>query len=296
MNCVNRASRLTEKGLESASFVRSLNCLFTCLALGWNSIRSSVIQYMTPIRDKFVIEHSETTYKIRLGCLRGLLDAYQSTNTPRNPASDCEPGFFELATLPVIRTLLEDMSNDVPQESLTLLVDIPGSILSWVGNYKSVYTELALKGLGESSANLELTTLLDLAMVSFVCRRCYRRQIRWPHVLSHRCFRDRSRVERGSNYDVIAWQQTHSDHDASYRGEDFAAFDDHVEVTRDIIFVCGLVPDTATYQDMEEAGSRIACSLCAADSFGRRQLFDWQAAVSRSSHFITPYVLDRTRI
>ncbi|TBU45784.1 hypothetical protein BD309DRAFT_955402 [Dichomitus squalens] len=262
MSSVNRASKLTDKG--------------------WKSIRTSVVQYMTPIHDRYLKARTELTYRLRLGRLRDLLDDYHHSNTPRTPSSDCEPGFCELATLPAIQTLLQDRSSDVVQELQILPVDFPSLMISWTEHHRNVFVELALRGLGESSASLELDTLLDLALVSFVCKRCHRRQLRWPHLLSHRCFRDRSEVHPKSVYEVLASHQMQSDHDAPYRGEELAVFDDHVAVTHSIISLCGLAPDTATYKDVEDAGATLVCWLCMSESPGQCQVFDWQTAIRHS--------------
>ncbi|KAI1795639.1 hypothetical protein LXA43DRAFT_991437 [Ganoderma leucocontextum] len=262
LGCVNRPSKLTEKG--------------------WKSIRPSIIQYMVPLREKYFQECREKVYRAGLAHLRQALDAHQSNDVPRTAALDCEPGFFELATMPAFQAILRDgQSNDVKEEAIATQLDIHNLVDSWTDYYKNVFTELALKGLGECSATLDLSNLLNLAVVCFACTRCKRRRLRWPHVLAHRCFRDMSTSMVHYGIEPSFLVHTRSSHDVPYRGEELVRFDDHLAVARSIISLCGLAPDTATYADMEVSGARLVCWCC--PIITKRMVFDWKAAIQHST-------------
>ncbi|PIL35923.1 hypothetical protein GSI_01583 [Ganoderma sinense ZZ0214-1] len=262
LGSVNRPSKLTDKG--------------------WKSIRSSVIQHMVPLREKYCQELKQQATQARIRYLRKTLDARQSNGVPRTAESDREPGFFELAMMPAFQTLLRDESTDVRDEAIAAQLDLPGLIETWTNYYKSVFVELTLLGLGESSTTLDLVNLLDLAIVHFRCTRCKRRQLRWPHVLSHRCFRDTSAsLMRYVSVDPSFVGYTRFNHDAPYRGEELARFDDHLEVARDIIRLAGLAPDSATYADMQAVGTRFLCRGCPIST--KKTAYDWQAAIQHST-------------
>ncbi|EJF65483.1 hypothetical protein DICSQDRAFT_152678 [Dichomitus squalens LYAD-421 SS1] len=261
MSSVNRASKLTEKG--------------------WNIIRTSIVQYMTSVRDKY---RAEASYRKYLKRFQNLFDAYQSSNTPRTQEWDYEPGFFDLATSPAIRGLLEDGSGNITQDFHNFYVHMSDFAKTWKDHYWNIFTQLAVKGLGKFSASLEQDTLLNLAIVSFVCKRCHQRQLRWPHLLSHRCFRDRSRIEPKGTNELLAAQHVRSDHDARYRGEELVVFDDHNIVTRTIVSLCGFTPELATCYEMndQDVSVRLVCSLCPTEGLEKWQVFDWQAAIQHS--------------
>lgn len=234
---------------------------------------------MVPICEKYHQERRQQVAKARLAHLRNALDSRLSNGEPRTAESDREPGFFDLATMPEFQALLRDESDDTEDETIDRRLD--GLIETWTNYYRNVFAELALVGLGEFSAALDLFNLLDLAIVHFACTRCQRRQLRWPQVLSHRCFRDRSITQAlcvGGDRSFIDFLR--SSHDMPYRGQEVARFDDHLEVAREIIALAGLSPESATYQDMEASGARFVCRGCPISTM--RTAYDWQAAVRRT--------------
>nr|VWO97245.1 Ketoreductase CTB6 (EC (Cercosporin toxin biosynthesis cluster protein 6) [Ganoderma boninense] len=260
---VNRPSKLTDKG--------------------WKSIRPSIIQFIVPLLEKYRQELKDQATQARIRYLRKALDIRQSNGACRTAESDREPGFFELAMMPAFQTLLRDESTDARDEVIAAKFDVNSLIETWTNYYRGVFAELALLGLGESPTTLDLANLLDLAIVHFTCTRCKRRQLRWPHVLSHRCFRDKSTSLAhyvGSYYHFFLGA-TRSNHDAPYRGEELASFDDHLEVARDIIMLAGLAPDRATYADMEASGARFFCRGCPIST--KKMAYDWQAAIRHAT-------------
>ncbi|TBU37590.1 hypothetical protein BD309DRAFT_984213, partial [Dichomitus squalens] len=168
MSSVNRPSKLTEKGTES----------------GWNLIRTSIVQYMTPFRNKYIREQAEILEtptreatpvvdpfeimpKTRLEHFESSLDVYHRANSPRTSSSDCQPGFFELATLPGMQAaLLQDTSSDVVQEFQTSPVDLSSLIISWTDHHRNVFTELALLGLDAPYRGEELGMFDDHVAVT----------------------------------------------------------------------------------------------------------------------------------
>ncbi|KAM5534544.1 hypothetical protein V8D89_011748 [Ganoderma adspersum] len=277
LGSVNRPFKLTDKGM----FIHRLIIVYPLIhQIGWKSIRPSVIQYMVPIGEKYHQERKEQVVQARVAYLRKALDARQSIGVPRTAASDREPGFFELATMPGFQALLRDESGDVGDKAIAMQLDLHSLIETWTNYYRNVFAELALVGLGEFSVTLDLANLLDLAIVHFACTRCQRRQLRWPHVLSHRCFRDRS-IPVYVGVDRCFIDYIRSNHDAPYRGQELARFDDHLKVARNIIGLAGFPPERATYDDMQNSGARFECRGCPVST--NRTAYDWQAAIQHST-------------
>ena len=281
LGSVNRASKLTDKGT-------STHCLdvvhILTYRIGWKAIRPSIIQHIVPLRAKYLQERKEKVFQDRLRYLRQALDARQSHNIPRTAASDCEPGFLALATMPAFQTLLRDEPADAETEDIAIQLGLHALVESWTDYCKGFFTRLALQGLGGDAAglSLDLANVLDLAVVYFACTRCKRRQLRWPHVLAHRCFRDKSTSLMHPAVQPSFKAYMRFDYDAPYRGEELAKFDNHLEVARSIIRLTDLQPGTATYADMETSGARFVCWRC--PILTKRTVFDWQAAVRRTLH------------
>ncbi|TBU33738.1 hypothetical protein BD311DRAFT_735961 [Dichomitus squalens] len=207
MSSVNRPSKLTEKGTES----------------GWNLIRTSIVQYMTPFRNKYIREQAEILEtptreatpvvdpfeimpKTRLEHFESSLDVYHRANSPRTSSSDCQPGFFELATLPVMQAaLLQDTSSDV----------------SWTLSSISHSSPLSASAVIHGNCAGQISLPIDAPVTS---------------------------QENARNPSMSY---------APYRGEELGMFDDHVAVTHAIISLGGFAPDTATHKDVEEAGISI---------------------------------------
>ena len=120
LGSVNRASKLTDKGT-------STHCLdvvhILTYRIGWKAIRPSIIRHIVPLRAKYLQGRKEKVFQDRLRYLRQALDARQSHNIPRTAASDCEPGFLALATMPAFQTLLRDEPADAETEDIAIQLE-----------------------------------------------------------------------------------------------------------------------------------------------------------------------------
>ncbi|TBU45774.1 hypothetical protein BD309DRAFT_1068016 [Dichomitus squalens] len=281
---------------------------------GWKHIRQSIVDFVAPLRlvyarnrltrvcearlasIRMTEEKLVSMYRTRLRYLRELLDSCQLAEDRRTAESDLKPGFAEFADIPEIKSLVRNEMDDItPNDFLALQGRLADLIVSWTDHWQAVFIQKALAAGELDDIITPTTSLLDLAIVSFVCQSCRQTQLRWPYVLAHRCFRQIPTVfsvgrrKTHGTYSRAVWGLVRHNNDAPFEGGQHAIFSRHVAITRAVIAACGLDASTATYGEMENCGARLVCSFCSIHdrlAEGKYGVFAWQAAIyhSISSH------------
>lgn len=214
----------------------------------------------------------------RLNILHDVISAREDLQGRRTAKSDIQAGFSDLALAPQFQALAEAPSTtEITRADFEALQDtIPALAAEWFAERKA---EL----LPKVEAVLKAPNGVDplsLAIVTFHCASCEREDLRWPNILAHKCV-------RGSTYIGAPYKRALSTVCAK-KGQRFPwrdrknvfSISPKVAAARSVVAACGLDPDMATHEEMDECEARLVCTACSADPMVQcREALDWWRAV-----------------
>lgn len=275
---VSRATKLTDKGKPARPPPTTYR---SHRRAGWATIRGFVVEYVQNVKSqRLTKERTDLLYR-RLWSLKDTVYAVQHAKW----SSDCKDrvyaAFADCAYIPEVRAIIKDTPGSVKKQTIKAKLQdvLPGLIDRWVEDRRSELVTLLRTKLGEDAAAARVPEPLQLAIASFKCLVCSADRLRWPEIVEHQCryLKD----PKGDLYDqsLNTFLQRET---ADRRFPGIRCIDMHsrVELTRDIISVCGADPDTVTHAEMEASAVRLACRRCA--TFAKQEIFDWNGAVSLS--------------
>lgn len=226
----------------------------------------------------------------RMGLLRAAFSDHRKEtgrlDRLRTMADACEPEAGDLAYLPEFREVIEAPAEvDVSRETFAqLMMPWPQLVARWTGERKAEFERLMLPALKGTLA-VAAKDILDLAVATFSCYKCWGVRLRWPAVLNHPCFRPQS---QGPSEDAVGTEFDRAVYTTRSYWDVFsikpACVGVHFSRTRSTIRVCGQDPDTVTWETMQADSARLMCKLCS--TVDRCQIFDWVAAVSGFGNFL----------
>ncbi|KAI9068287.1 hypothetical protein FKP32DRAFT_175704 [Trametes sanguinea] len=264
----------------------------------WNGMQAALTDLMNRMRACRLRDEWMAAVRSRLQWLHEVvidynLDVGRKKGTAAG--SDLRVEFSDVALFHEVRTLLEaPPADDVKKESIAKLCDemLPTLQERWIQEHQPHFDDLVKQTPRASS--LSENALATLAIVTFDCKQCRCKSMRWPHVLAHNC-------ERALIATPIRWitYKKDSENPPSYTDILASFCHEHQltppcrpelslkvrfapESTEDMIRACGYDPLTATYAELRDCGVRLYCSVCAVPSVGYAETYNWQNATCHS--------------
>ncbi|KAL1942082.1 hypothetical protein VTO73DRAFT_6612 [Trametes versicolor] len=273
---LGRMSRYTLHRLEALKVVRKAQKL---TENAWRSIRQEVVDYVEGVRTARLAHERHQLICERLNILHDVITAREDFKGRRTAKSDIQAGFADLALAPQFQALAEAPSTtEITRADFEALQDtIPALAAEWFAERKA---EL----LPKVEAVLKAPDGIDplsLAIVTFHCASCEREDLRWPNILAHKCV-------RGSTYIGSPYKRALSTVCAK-KGQRFPwrdrknvfSISPKVAAARSVVAACGLDPDMATHEEIDECEARLVCTACSADPMVQcREALDWWRAVA----------------
>lgn len=253
---------------------------------GWDPIHKPILQFIEEVRAKRLETEYRTMVTTRLTCLKSSFYRYtHGEMLQRQERRVVHAGIADCAFIPEIRTVLEDTSPDVSNESVLASLDVilPDLVARWTRDREAEFAALAVEAFGDYDA-ARTAAPLDLAIALFVCTGlCYSRPIlRYPQTVQHRCFR--IRVDASTDrFDQAVISNT-GQNPCTIAGTNLR---DHIHMdkmrsaidyAREVIIACGYDPDRVTFAEMEACQVRLRCRICAKVS--KQVIYSWKFAVS----------------
>lgn len=237
---------------------------------------------MENYKDACLREERAELIRSRLRDLREVVNAIELGRQGRRTAeSETLPKFADVALMQEIRLLAEAPNNvTVSQEDLhqACVEHLPGFIQSWQTKCTLELGHMMAVRLGRpwDVASPRPLDVLNLAVAWFRCDRC-QRNFRYPGVLAHLCLR----TPYGNVTDASIWEWEHIK-DNIHKDDHFddpyernvalvsrlrpwsakalrPAPDEDLLALRSIVEACGLDPESATAQNMDEVDARVTC-------------------------------------
>ncbi|KAI0820028.1 hypothetical protein BC628DRAFT_1498125 [Trametes gibbosa] len=246
---------------------------------GWRTIREELLEFMESVRTGRLARERAKVLQDRFEILYAVVSDYESAQPSerRSATSELQAKFADLATMPQFKALVEaPIETEVTvRDFVHLQSSIPSLKAEWLEARK---TEL----LSQAEGLPEVASPLLLAMVAFKCISCARADLRWPNILAHKCTRDR-RYGWSPYTSQMALRSVcmPKGEDLPWRGSELTFCKDDVQVRRSVITACGLDPDTATHEDMDQREARLVCTACSPDILvACKAAYDWKQAIT----------------
>ncbi|KAH9895116.1 hypothetical protein C8Q73DRAFT_646031 [Cubamyces lactineus] len=279
-------SKLTRERLEKFRALKPVRKVDPLTDREWQMIQGEVVKFMQQMRADRIEDERKVLFVRRLRIWKRIVDAYEESLGSRNPTSDLQAIFSDLALMPQVRNLIliPDISDaDLEVRLLELRDSIPQMQAQWYHECEQQLSSLV--GADETvAAQRAGISPASMAVVTFICckRGCQREGLRWPNILAHRCGRGASYTpERGDSTYQYAVMALCGDREYPwhYRPPFIARIVSQAAQGR--FRLCGRDPCAMSYADLEEQGVRLYCKICAVPVVGYMEVYDWESAVSR---------------
>lgn len=245
---------------------------------GWENIRDDVVQFMQQVRTERLIRERRVLLCSRLKLLSEFIAEYESSEGPRTAETDWQPHFADVAMHPTFRALADapDATQITKEDFVAVSDEIPVFMKSWFAERQAEFVSMAAQAVD----TLEDASLLTLAISTFGCQRCRRKDLRWPGVLSHACARSSQYSYSGNGEDDVGYRNVISRDGqiGMWTGMSLFVFNPNLKEARAVITACGKNPDRVSYEEMEACGVRLVCKGCRRTP-EHYEVFDWKSGV-----------------
>ncbi|KAI0645556.1 hypothetical protein C8Q79DRAFT_910119 [Trametes meyenii] len=246
---------------------------------GWQSIKQDLLTHMERVREDRLESEREELIHTRLGFLCDIFTEYEDSLGHNTTPTELRAGFSDIAMMAPFRELVEAPSSQevTPQDFRKLYRAIPDAMAAWYDNRESEFLDL----IPDVIEMPDWTSLFELATVAFECRECDRTDMRWPAVLAHKCGRTFHYYLSDFYVSVVA--SVSMEHGVrgvwNPEGNVFQFSERRANLAREVIKACGLEPNVATHEEMDQCRARLVCMRCSPSAKGFRGAYDWTRAV-----------------
>ncbi|KAI0779425.1 hypothetical protein C8Q74DRAFT_689905 [Fomes fomentarius] len=247
---------------------------------GWQQIRKDVVDYIDKLRTRRLNQERHTLLCARLTKLAEVVTEWEHAQGPRSADTDWHPNFADFACTSAFRALIEaPTETDVTKQHFLQLVDQLHELRNtWLEQRRAEFEAKVPEELVQQGVSP-----LSLASVSFNCKSCIRRGLRWPQILSHACARSTSRYFLEDTEQQLRQALAVTCRRVGLLPVWLAdshktfTFQPPLEGTIAAIRACGRDPATASYEEMETCGVRLICRSCP-PPHSHYEVFDWKDA------------------
>jgi len=248
----------------------------------WSNIKQPLFDILKEIRrERLKVEHHNRLRK-RANVVVGLLKAY----TLERPVNDIIPGPADICEMDEFKAVIKDTPDDVEvsQDAFEHAMGrLPQLITEWRSAKDAELVRIMKASTALAPSEPQLTSQpgsdrmqLERATTLFECKQCGT-TVSYPRILMHHCTHSYS----WHNHDVddprsILWEIL-LDVPWNLGGKVGVKVQGKV-IASQIVQSCGLDPDTASSQEMDELDARFECVKCFSDKSGR-YIMGWRMAV-----------------
>ena len=201
--------------------------------------------------------------------------AYRSPDTRRSAELDQSPHLLDLAMMSEFRDILdvpEGADLSILDDSDAMRAKFDAASTTWREDCKNQLTAMVRQSLAVPD---DISDPLTLAMALFSCDSCGRGNLTYPGVVSHICLRSNivCSVETYVSTAKTYWHPTTLR--SPWSISPVSVSDDGIALMRPILEACGLDPDRATHQDVENCAAQIICTGCSRSTYKTMQDGEW---------------------
>ena len=242
---------------------------------------------MEEMRALRIKDERKALFMHRLRIWKRIVREYEDSLGPRNPTSDLQAIFSDLALMPPVRDLIliPDISDaHLEAELLKLRDTIPQMQEQWYHECEQQLSSLVRTNETAAAQRAGISPA-SLAVITFTCWNpgCEREGLRWPNILAHRCGRGVSYTSKRGSRTYQKAVMTLCD-SRTYPWHYCPPFIARVvsKAAQDRLRLrSGCDPYAMSYAAVQDAGVRLYCTRCAVPSVGYLEVYDWESAVSR---------------
>ena len=254
-----------------------------------DTCNSPLLEFLRDARPVRLRREYATRVWERLSCLKSILLEYRSTHWA--PGAYARPS-ATLADLALDQTIQTIIHGEPAQKELggirsklaEAFPDVRQSLEQAAMDQYTQFTRAALSG----SPAVNSDRPLELAIVTFSCKHCSDKALRWPTVMLHRCSRIAAeRNHYGNLYrehltNFVRKMPCHVLDKRTLPPQDFLVYRPGLICAREIVALCGFNPDVATAEEVDTCDMRLRCKMCA--TLTKQEIFGWRDAVSHLYH------------
>ncbi|KAL0567953.1 hypothetical protein V5O48_014033 [Marasmius crinis-equi] len=233
----------------------------------WNSALPELVKLMEKTRKYLVRKQRKSTFKNRLMLITTVLESHSQ----RFP-NEILPSPVDICSIPKVKAMIdeEDLNAYTTLELFAELADeLPGLCHEWRASKRNELAGLLPAGSDASR--------LSLAKTFFKCADCTVEPISYPRILIHECMRTLRFGFRNRDDDDAAIFKALDSEPWNVDGNRVGYYPDAEKVAIPIIRACGMHPDIATPEDLDQAAPWLECPLCR--SARGRVVFKWRKAI-----------------
>lgn len=261
----------------------------------WDSIKQPLIDIVEKVRQ----ERLKAEYDVVLVKRQMVVDSLLSDYVLQQPVNEIIPGTGDVCQMEEFKTIIFDTPADVEVDAQSfqqVMAHLPQIIIKWRAS-RDIWLWRVLNVNLDSTISQPDLTQLNLVSTLFICWECST-PISYPRVLAHNCragphlfciFRSSSSNTYPESVlwareDMLPWNYIrrfsigYTETRSKVIGQQ----------AKEIAGICGLDPDTATFEQMNELDPRLECTACVSDIDGR-PIMDWSNAVGVYFMSISPH-------
>lgn len=245
----------------------------------WSHIKDPLIEIMERLKRERLKRNHKWAIERRVKIVSDLIKVY----TANKPVDAIIPAMGDICEMPEFKTVILDPEDDVEvieEDFKDAMERLPQGIEEWRVAKEAELVRF-LDPESEPADAEHNRRQLELATTLFNCNRCYQNPISYPRILIHGCLTEYKSWQHTSPPDCdekLLRTSASSEPWNVPKNRITTIKEEMVETVSTLLTFCGLDPEVATAQEMDERDARFECQPCWSDTRGAL-IMDWKTAV-----------------
>ncbi|GJE86881.1 hypothetical protein PsYK624_029640 [Phanerochaete sordida] len=272
LDCLKKSSYYTLRKDSRVTLAKPLT------EKAWKFLEGPLVKILQDYRDSHRDYERRCTIKERLDVLAKGVEHARWTACSRNSAAFL-PTLVDLAHMDPFRSLLDPDADTPtllkPDSFDELCLQLTAHLEIWQRKVNDSLASLVALSSPSTAGNL------TRACVAFDCNKCKRNSFEFPGVVAHECLYTYNEPPRTDmlDYEIFKFSKNTGRLPWSSDNLRLSSLAD-LNSRRTVISACGLDPDVATSEQMDDLDARLACSTCSDGA--SKYIMDWRTAIYHS--------------